>query len=167
MRSSASTHPAAARGGDDSRLALEASQDAVERRGALCIWSHPGQGGVDGHADSLLTICLAAGDQIEITGGYEPAWKGIEGNHLLLPDETGGVATYLIGDGKCERPASWKAGWKVRYRAASGTRLLVSVFPPRPFDWKQSGETMVHSFSCNRPYPTDEELTAWRRSARF
>ncbi len=114
-------------------------------------------------ADGVLRLSLSAGSNAEITGAYQPAWQGKDGNHFLLPDEVGGVAMYLIGDGSCQPPASWKPGWKVNYQTTSPSKLLISVFPPRPFDVKQSRKTMLHTFSSNRPYPSDQELMEWRK----
>ncbi len=114
-------------------------------------------------ADSVLRISLAAGANIGITGAYQPAWQGRDGNHLLLPDAVGGVGMYLIGDGSCQTPASWKPGWTVNYQATSPSQLLVPVFPPRPFDVNRSRQTMVHTFSWKHPYPSDQELTEWSK----
>jgi len=113
-------------------------------------------------ADSLLTISLAPGATVDITGSYRPAWEGQESNCLFLPDETGGVGLYLIGNGSGTKPVSKDTEWTVNYQTASSSKLLVSVFPPRPFDIQQSGETLLHSFSWRRPYPSDQELAAWR-----
>jgi len=111
--------------------------------------------------DSLLTIPAGPGATVAIEGTYAPSWIGMEKPHFLLPDENGGVGTYLLGDGVCEVSGDWKAGWTVRYKASGRGRVLVSVFPPRPYDWKRSGETMLHSFSCTHPYPSDRELEEW------
>jgi hypothetical protein len=113
--------------------------------------------------DSLLTIPIEMGATIAVTGTYAPAWPGIEKPHFLLPDEKGGVGIYLLGNAVCEVPENWKPGWCVRYKASQPSRVLVSVFPPKPFDWKQSCETMLHSFSSTHPYPSDQELEAWSK----
>ena len=118
-------------------------------------------------ADGLLRLSLAAGADVEITGSYEPAWQGRDGNHFLLPDETGGIGTYLLGDGTCRVPASWKSGWTLGYRAASPSQLLISIFPPRPFDVDESRNTVVHTFSSKRPYPSDEEIAQWSKIGRI
>ena len=114
-------------------------------------------------ADGLLTISFTAGANVGITGSYQPAYQGQSVNDLFLPDAKGGVGMYLIGSGSCAKPASWNAGWTATYRAASRSQLLLSVYPPRPFDQKQSLETMIHSWSSKCPYPSDQELTAWRK----
>ncbi len=114
-------------------------------------------------ADSVLQISLAPGENVTITGAYAPAWRGIDGNHFLLPDAVGGVGAYLLGEGKCRPPASWESGWTLSYEADVASRLLITVFPPRPFDVNQSRKTMVHTFSSKRPYPSDEEITRWSK----
>ena len=114
-------------------------------------------------ADGVLRISLAAGANVGITGAYQPAWQGKDGNHFLLPDAVGGVGMYMIGDGSCQSPTSWKAGWTVNYQATSPSQLLVPVFPPRPFDVNQSRKTMLHALSSNRPYPSNQELMKWSK----
>lgn len=114
-------------------------------------------------ADSVLRISLAPGANVTITGAYAPAWRGIDGNHFLLPDAVGGVGAYLLGEGKCQPPASWESGWTLTYEATVASQLLITVFPPRSFDVGQSRKTMVHTFSSKRPYPSDEEITRWSK----
>ena len=135
----------------------------LSQDGQSCVFG-PAQGSplVTIGADSVLRISLAAGANVGITGAYQPAWQGRDGNHVLLPDATGGVGMYLIGNGNCQTPASWKPGWTVNYQATSSSQLLVSVFPPRPFDVNRSRETMLHAMSSNHPYPANRELAEWR-----
>lgn len=125
-----------------------------------CVLQVP-NGSLTVGADGLLRMSFAAGANIGITGNYAPAYRAQQGNNLFLPDATGGVGMYLIGNGGCTVPGSWNAGWTVNYQAAAQSQLLVPVFPPRPFDEKQSLQTMLHSFSSNHPYPTDQELASW------
>lgn len=113
--------------------------------------------------ESLLTISAGTNATVKISGAYEPARVCKDKPHFLLPDEKGGVGLYVVGNATFETADSWKAGWWVRYKVSTPSRILVSVFPPKPFDWKQSYETMLHSFSCNHPYPSDRELKEWRK----
>jgi hypothetical protein len=113
--------------------------------------------------DSLISIPVGAGTAATITGAYKPAYQGREGTHFLLPDEEGGIGIYALGGATCEAPAEWEPGWELQYTSGQAFRLLVSVFPPRPFDWKQSYETIVHTFSWKNPYPSDDQLREWSR----
>ncbi len=125
-----------------------------------------GQGGaspITVSMDGLITIPVGAGTAVTITGAYKPAYQGREGSHFLLPDEKGGVGVYALGTATCEAPANWESGWKLQYTSGQAFRLLVSVFPPRPFDWKQSCETIVHTFSWKNPYPSDDQLQEWSK----
>jgi len=59
-----------------------------------------------------------------------------------VPLGTGRVARYRLAQGDLGVP-----GWKAQWAVAPGERLGISIFPPRPFDWKQSFEfvyTLVH-----------------------
>ena len=111
--------------------------------------------------DSMMSLPLAAKAAVTVAGAYKPEYIGIEEPHLLLPDEQGGIGAYLVGAGQCRLPAAWDTGWQVSYTADAPSHLLLSVFPPRPFDWKQACETMVHTFSWKNPYPSDEQLKEW------
>ena len=114
--------------------------------------------------DSLLRMRFtASGLVVTVTGAYEPQHRSRADNHFFLPDEQGGLGTYLFGRATCQTPAEWKPPWALQYGLAGPGELWVSVFPPRPFDWQASCETMLHSFSWKHPYPSDEELQEWRK----
>ena len=127
-----------------------------------CVLQAP-NGSLTVGADGLLAMSFAAGANIGVTGSYQPAYQGQQGSNLFLPDATGGVGMYLIGNGGCTTPGSWNAGWTVNYQPAAQSKLLVPVYPPRPFDQQQSLQTMLHDFSSNHPYPTDQELASWSK----
>jgi len=115
-------------------------------------------------SDSLLRIRLAGPADVAVEGAYEPQYRQQVRHDFFLPDEQGGLGMYLVsGEARSELPASWKPNWSVRYHVGTPAELWVSAFPPKPFDWAQSRETMLHSFSCKHPYPSDAELRAWRR----
>jgi hypothetical protein len=114
-------------------------------------------------SDGLVRIRLLAAAEVVVAGAYQPRYRQHIAHDFFLPDEQGGLAMYLIsGEAREEPPASWKAGWSVRYRVTKPGELWVAAFPPKPFDWAQSRETMLHSFSCKHPYPSDADLRAWR-----
>ena len=114
-------------------------------------------------ADSLLRISVASPATVEVQGLYIPATKENVTNCFFLPDETGGIGLYPVGSVAAQAPGSWKAPWSIPFRFSGSGQLWVSVFPPRPFDWAQSREGMLHSFSWKNPYPSDEQLTEWRK----
>jgi hypothetical protein len=115
-------------------------------------------------SDGLVRIRLSGPREVTVEGAYEPKYRQHLAHDFFLPDEQGGLGLYLIsGEARVERPASWKAGWTVRYRVSNPGELWIAAFPPKPFDWTQSRETMLHSFSCKHPYPSDADLRAWRR----
>ena len=113
--------------------------------------------------DSLMRVHYSEMDTaMTITGAYEPQHQAHVENHFFLPDNEGGMAIYSFGQVTCQAPASWKLPWSLQYRSVGPGELWVSVFPPKPFDWQASCETMLHSFSWKHPYPSDDELKAWR-----
>jgi hypothetical protein len=115
-------------------------------------------------SDGLVRISLPCPAEVVVAGDYEPRYRQHLGPDFFLPDEQGGLALYRIsGEGREEPPATWKAGWSIRYQAATPGELWIAAFPPKPMDWAQSQETMLHSFSCQHPFPSDADLRGWRR----
>jgi len=114
-------------------------------------------------ADSLLQISFGGSASVEVQGLYTPEKKARDTNGFFLPDEIGGIGLYTFGPVTSKAPDNWKTPWSIPFKADTSGQLWVSVFPPRPFDWAQSREGMLHSFSWKNPYPSDEQLKAWRK----
>jgi hypothetical protein len=114
-------------------------------------------------ADSLLRINFASSASVEVQGRYTPVKKVTTTNCFFLPDESGGIGLYAFGPVTSRAPGNWQAPWSIPFQVNASGQLWVSVFPPRPFDWAQSREGMLHSFSWKNPYPSDEQLQQWRK----
>jgi hypothetical protein len=114
-------------------------------------------------ADSLLRISFGSSASVEVQGLYTPAKKASTTNCFFLPDERGGIGLYSFGPVTSQVPGNWKPPWSIPFQFSGSGELWVSVFPPRPFDWAQSREGMLHSFSWKNPYPSDEQLQEWRK----
>jgi hypothetical protein len=66
-------------------------------------------------------------------------------------------------------------GFTLRYDMPADSRLLLSVCPPREYNWRQDcSDRIVHYFPSligrdagwsDHPLPSDEELTSWRKFA--
>ena len=114
-------------------------------------------------AASALTIRFDHPGDCIVRGVYQPAQVEVNSNQFFLPDETGGIALYPLGSFTCQAPVEWKAPWSIPFHFSGAGELWVSVFPPRPFDWAQSYEGILHSFSWKHPYPSDDQLEEWRK----
>ena len=114
-------------------------------------------------ADSLLRISFGSSASVEVQGHYTPVKRQINTNCFFLPDESGGIGLYAFGPVTAQAPGNWKPPWSIPFQFIGAGQLWVSVFPPRPFDWAQSREGMLHSFSWKNPYPSDEQLQKWRK----
>ena len=76
-------------------------------------------------SDGLVRIRLPGPAEVVVAGDYEPRYRQHVAHDFFLPDEQGGLAMYLIsGEAREELPASWKAGWSVRYRLSHARRAL-------------------------------------------
>jgi len=113
--------------------------------------------------DSLLRIGFTNSASVEVQGLYTPAKAVQATNCFFLPDERGGIGLYPIGSVTSQAPRDWKPPWSIPLRFSGSGQLWISVFPPRPFDWVQSREGMLHSFSWKNPYPSDAQLKDWRK----
>jgi hypothetical protein len=121
------------------------------------------QGSLTIGADGLMTMSMSAAANFGVTGSYLPAYHGISGDNLFLPDATGGVGMYSAGGIALQTPTAWSSNWTVNCQANANSKLLMSVFPPRPFDVQQANQTVVQTFSYKEPYPSDQEISAWSK----
>ena len=114
-------------------------------------------------ADGLLRTSFGSSASVNVRGLYTPVKRENTTNGFFLPDESGGMGLYTVGPATSLAPADWKPPWSIPFKFSGSGELWVSVFPPRPFDWAQSYEGMLHSFSWKNPYPSDNQLKEWRK----
>jgi len=117
--------------------------------------------------DSLLVIAPHDELMLECQSGIGGKWNRYACGHMLIRDDLGGFAVnpdIPAGTGRLARtninqmPGWLKAGaldfsgkindlnflstadpgWKAKWYLSPGERIGISVFPPRPFPWKQS-----------------------------
>jgi hypothetical protein len=114
-------------------------------------------------ADSLLRISLGSSASVSVQGLYTPVKRQSITNCFFLPDESGGIGLYPAGSVASQAPDNWQPPWSIPFQFNGPGQLWISVFPPRPFDWAQAREGMLHSFSWKNPYPSDTQLQQWRK----
>ena len=118
------------------------------------------------HGDSVMILRMPKGTQLAFDGLFQPAYTADKQGKWLFIDPKGGFGIYPVDAQKTNRPAFSEKPWSVRYDLTRREEIWVSVFPPRPFNWERSFESLAHE-GQNPPdkrYPNDELI---RSNARF
>jgi hypothetical protein len=122
------------------------------------------------NADSLLILCHGGPLKATCQGDWVPEYSAVEKNNFIFIDEKGGTGVYPIQTsnvnlGLPELGLNFSTeGWQANISLHGEQRLLVSVFPPRPFDLQKSfNDRIVHHFfhaSTKQwdPYPQNREI---------
>ncbi|NPV46405.1 MAG: discoidin domain-containing protein [Armatimonadetes bacterium] len=126
------------------------------------------------HCDSVLRIEAPQETLIRVDGGFTPEYWAVEQSVTMALDESGGVGVYFLSPAPERARAERRdAGFAVRQELLPGAVFLLSVCPPREYNWQQQHEErIVHFFPegqpgfSPRPLPTDEELVEWRKLAK-
>jgi len=121
-------------------------------------------------ADSVLRLAPVRAASVEVRLRFAPEWFESEMQNLYAADTLGGCGAYLVPTQ--HGPALERIGTDegARFNLDAGDDLLISVFPPRRYDWTQhASEHIVHDFPplirpgvASRPLPTDDQLRKWR-----
>ncbi len=121
------------------------------------------------NADSLLVIesdgQLEKNIQVRFETTFSPEYQVLEKGCFLAADQSGGISIYPeLRAGKINLTNSAALELQLDFPGVSYQRFLISVFPPRPFNWEKSfSDRIVHHIAEVEPYPTDEELEDWSR----
>jgi hypothetical protein len=127
------------------------------------------------NADSLLTLSPWSLLKVTCQGDWVPEYSAVEKNNFIFIDEKGGTGVYPIQTSsvRLESPELGlnfsTEGWQAFISLQGEQRLLVSVFPPRPFDLKKSfNDRIVHHFfrTSTKPwgfYPKNREIEEYSR----
>jgi hypothetical protein len=118
--------------------------------------------------DSLLILKPQADIEVQFTGLFKSDYHAHKDGRRLFIDERGGFGLYPSAPKQTRSPAVDRPPWGVAYALGGGEELWVSVFPPRPYNWERSFESLAHE-GCDRPlekhaYPSDDLI---RDTARF
>lgn len=126
--------------------------------------------------DSLMEIYSMKRNAVKINGFFMPKYQSQKNGNALLIDETGGMGIYPYkGLRNMEMYTRERDGMDINYEMDSFSRLFVSVFPPRKFNYKQYFEDRIYHRSSVTgdgklalyPVPSDEELDYVRRFANI
>ncbi|MDO9527687.1 MAG: hypothetical protein Q7J27_00845 [Syntrophales bacterium] len=122
------------------------------------------------NSDSLLDVYSLNELNITIQGNFLPDYSAQKNGHILLIDETGGVGFYPYqGLRNIEFTNFTSQEWEINYSLDKSFRFLVSVFPPRRFNYAQSFEERVVHHGCLGHWPpsplTNEMIEEARKYA--
>ena len=119
--------------------------------------------------DSLIMISPQKELTLTCEGLIGGNWNRLLSGQLLLIDDFGGITVnpdIPLGTGRLPR-YKWlsgkmeKPGWKASWTISPGERLGITVFPPRPFDWRESFE-----FVYGITQPT-HDIARYKKTAEY
>jgi len=114
------------------------------------------------NSDSLLDIYSCKELNLSFSGNFLSDYRAEKNGNILLIDEDGGIGIYPYkGLKNIESVNLSSKEWKIKYILDNWSRILVSVFPPRKFNYTQSfKERVTHHSSWTNPYPSDKMIEA-------
>ncbi len=120
------------------------------------------------HGDSLAIMKLNGTVKAVFQGLFAPAYHFEKQGKWILIDGEGGFGIYPVAKKTTGSPAAFTPPWEITYDFVKGDEAWLSVFPPRPFNWKRAGEAIEHDglseestaaqFEGEGAYPTDAEI---------
>lgn len=127
------------------------------------------------NADSLLILSPGPPLKATFRGDWVPEYSAVEKNNFIFIDEKGGTGVYPIPTSSYQEEFPELClnfsteGWRANISMQGGQKLLVSVFPPRPFDLEKSfNDRIVHHYlrTSTKPwgsYPQNREIEEYSR----
>jgi hypothetical protein len=102
--------------------------------------------------DSLVIIKVDQDVQISVRGLFKPAYQADKQGNWLFIDGQGGFGIYPTSPKKTNRPDVAQKDWTVTYALKKGEEIWVSLFPPRPYNWKRAYEDLMAHEGNEPPY---------------
>jgi len=138
----------------------------LERRSDFaCLFSASGVS-VTFQGDSLVILRADEDASLSVRGLFRPAYQAEKQGKWLFIDAKGGFGVYPTSDKKTNVPDVSLSTWGIGYTMRSGEEIWVSVFPPRPYNWKRAYDDLM-AHEGNQPpyvYPSTELI---RSTARY
>ena len=93
---------------------------------------------------------------------------------VMALDDRGGFGIYFLDETQVIPTTTREGkGCAISYELPANTALLLSVCPPREYNWKQDHDERINHYfpklagkdvgASDHPLPSDEELIAWRK----
>lgn len=118
--------------------------------------------------DSLIDIYSVFELKLTFTGDFLPEYYAEKDGNTLLIDQIGGIGIYPYRELRVKELVNCNNKyWKISHKLNEHARVLVSVFPPRKFNYLQSFEDRIYHRSyiadgsncmAQYPFPSDKEI---------
>ena len=116
--------------------------------------------------DSLIILSAGEDMKLEFNGLFKPAYHAGEKGRWIFIDQSGGFGVYPVDQKQTRAPKFDQDVWSLVYDVKKGDEIWVSIFPPRPYNWKRAYEDLM-AHEGNEPpysYPSNELI---RSTARY
>lgn len=133
-------------------LPLETPPLRLERQNDFaCIFS-AGDVSLTFQGDSLAIIRAEKDIKLGVKGLFRPAYQAEKQGKWLFIDGKGGFGIYPTGEKKTTSPEVKQSAWAVSYALRKGEEIWISVFPPRPYNWKRAYEDLMAHEGNEEPF---------------
>lgn len=116
--------------------------------------------------DSLAIIRADKDIKLGFAGLFKPAYHADKQGKWLFIDGKGGFGIYPTGNKETKPPDFDRKTWRIECDVKKGEEIWLSVFPPRPYNWKRAYEDLAAHEGNEGPYsyPSSKLI---RSTARF
>ncbi len=120
------------------------------------------------HGDSLLILRAKTPQRVSFRSPLQPEYRASHNGSFLFIDETGGFGIYPTRASGPPMPDTSRSSWRMTWDLAGGEEMWVSVFPPRPYNYQRSFESLAHEGmeEPDRWYPSDDLIEQTARHCK-
>ena len=122
-----------------------------EQTGFACLFGAPGMT-VTLQGDSLVIIRADKDVKLTVEGLFKPAYQADQRGKWLFIDGQGGFGIYPTATMKTPGPNVDAPVWPIDYTIPKGEEIWISVFPPRPYNWKRAYQDLMAHEGNEPPY---------------
>jgi hypothetical protein len=94
--------------------------------------------------DSLAILRTDKNTQTSFKGFFRPTYHFEKEGKWILMDGDGGFGIYPVAKKQASVPVFTKPPWDIAYEFAGGDEAWLSVFAPRPYNWKRAFAAIEH-----------------------
>jgi hypothetical protein len=133
-------------------LPLETLPPSAQRRNDFaCVYSTKGMS-LTFQGDSLAIIRAEQDVKLRVKRLFKPAYQAEKDGKWLFIDGQGGFGIYPTATKETGRPDAGQSVASIAYDLRKGEELWISVFPPRPYNWKRADEDLMAHEGNEAPY---------------
>ncbi len=94
--------------------------------------------------DSVVILKTNQNTKTSFKGFFNPAYHFEKQGKWILMDAEGGFGIYPVAKKQPSAPVFTKPAWDIAYDFAGGDEAWLSVFPPRPYNWRRAFQAIEH-----------------------